>query len=381
MFIGDEAFFSSVANNPDVQLVLRAGNQPSTREAYARGWKKWLKFLSTKGLERNEFLIDIPEKKKRDVVFEFLVYLLRIERASEGVIRTIWCGVVDRFTEQCVNTTTVFESRAAVKARRGAMNLAKTCNPVQKRLKRLPATEDMFEFAREDDWEKGSIEIQMVNLAVRTGFEYGARVSEYAHVSKESPHTILAERVIFHTLIGGALEEVPAPRVRERNLEPGQVVAAVFNWPTTKTTSKSGPLVRSSPYHSLLLDDLVSWSLCAGLIDGVPFFSRLQGGLRKTLDKKEVNNYIKLLATRYLASPIGFSSHSLRVGQSSNMSSQGASDAVINQRLGWATGSSTGRKVYIRPSPHIHGPGSALSIDDTKVLQRLSLSHQPLQSA
>ena len=308
------------------------------------------------------------------------MHLLRVDRASEGVIRTTWYGVLDRFTEQCASTS-VFESRAAVKARRGAMNLAKAWNPARKKLKRLPATEDMFEFAREDDWEKGSIDVQMVNLAVRTGFEYGARVSEYAHVGKESPHNILAERVIFHTSIDGVLGEVPASSARENKLTPEHVVAAVLIWPTTKTISKAGPLVRSSAYHSTLLDDLVMWSLCAGLSVGVPFFSRLRGGVRRTLDKKEVNNYIKLLATRYLTSPIGFSSHSLRVGQSSSMKSQGASDVAINQRVGWAKGSSTGRRVYIRPAPHLHGPESSLSIDDARLLQRVSLSHRPLQSA
>lgn len=130
-----------------------------------------------------------------------------------------------------------------------------------------------------------------------------------------------------------------------------------------KTTVKHPKkLARETEQESQVLDDLLSWLVYPRVQESDELLARidLASGLRKVVIRKDVSAVIKMTAERFGLPSENFSCKSLRSGFNTHAKANGMSEADVNQRGGWAAGSTVPGRHYARD---MHSKGAfALSV-------------------
>jgi hypothetical protein len=177
----------------------------------------------------------------------------------------------------------------------------------------------------------------MTYVTIAICFNFMLRISNVVNTSKGAVgHAYLNDEVSFECNSGLFFL---AMDIHRHINQPADVCSIVF----TQFSSKSGKgqgldhvLTRLIPEESLLIDDVVSFCLRKGTYGTQDiFFSRTSNGKTKRMTSKMVNNELKLAARHFNLPDDHFSTHSIRIGASTEVLHSGAGESVLQATGGW----------------------------------------------
>ena len=195
--------------------------------------------------------------------------------------------------------------------------------------------------------------MRMSYLGCMWGFDLDARVSEYtAPEGRQEDHSVRLGDLVFHIETDGRVIQVPRGADLVTWLE-STVKACWVRAASHKPGARvKGKLIsRRSTGEAEFLDDLVQLVALSGVRKGDQLFTRYPGNAggvktRKELTGRMVRDQLKLTAAMENPNPNHFSSHSLRKGATTHLSTPGASDADIRNRGNYAADSEVPRLTY-----------------------------------
>jgi hypothetical protein len=139
--------------------------------------------------------------------------------------------------------------------------------------------------------------------------------------------------------------------------EEADVIAATFQFRTSKTQAEGHPRVRTLVAESIgerrLLADLVAWCRECRAGEGQMLFSRWLRGAHRKLRDSDIGRWVREAAAANRVSLAGFSPHSLRVGGATEMSAAGHDNTVIAEQADWRSSRS---RLYQRVSERNTNP-------------------------
>jgi hypothetical protein len=136
-----------------------------------------------------------------------------------------------------------------------------------------------------------------------------------------------------------------------------------------KTTTKHPKkLARETEQESQVLDDLLAWFMHSGVQEEDELLTRLDPstGSRKVVIRKDVSAVIKETAESFGLPAENFSNKSLRSDFGTHAKANGMSEVDLNQRGGWAKGSTVPARHYARD---MHSKGAFALAVSTSGLQ------------
>jgi hypothetical protein len=180
----------------------------------------------------------------------------------------------------------------------------------------------------------------MLYVSIAVCFVFMLRISNVARPSKScSGHAYLNNEVAFELGDGTFVLTMDLPAV----LPPGSTISSVvFTQFSSKTGTKGQGrdqyLSRLIPEEALLIDDVVLFCLLKNTLDPLDvFFSQSRNGRTKHLTSKMVSTELKEAAVHFGLPPDHYSTHSLRIGSSTEVAHSGASMADLQRAGGWKT--------------------------------------------
>lgn len=313
--------------------------QPSTRETYECGWRRWLAFCEWFGVDPylrqvpSQWEVspsEIPVNFKEMALVAFMQKLCIDEELCPGTVAVYLSGV--RHVYKIANLDIVFFSTEWVAAARSAVNLLyRKDHPIAGRVG-LPFTCDMIVHAESLTFNTGSTQHHAILTALKLATTCLMRVSEYLPGSPNGNHWLRADDVVFMLKDGRGI-----PSWRAFSCKIDDVRSVVITVRSAKNDIEGEghrfefhSAQRSSVRAFDLVVDLFTWAVRARPSQGHPFLS-YRGEWR--LSYATLSKAIKLVAQQMGLDPSRYRTHSLRIGGASMLAAAQVPDYVI-QKLG-----------------------------------------------
>jgi hypothetical protein len=223
----------------------------------------------------------------------------------------------------------------------------------------------MVRWCRDKYWDRETdLKRRVTYVGVVVGFHFMMRPSEFA-IDGNTDHAITSENVLFYDGDGallGSSDRLSSEAGRQA------CSAKLLLWTDKAHKSKSTPgrelyLCPSNELEDSMLEDLIVWSLSAGLQKGDLFCSyrytklRAVGGpveYHYNLQPKLVATAIKECAKAMGLNESEFSNRSLRIGGNTVLAADGTDPEGI-RRVSGHSGTSSSFRLYQRTTAHDHG--------------------------
>jgi hypothetical protein len=335
---------------------LRKSVTSGTIKGYERSHLKWEKFLDenhAKGEEERDAI-------SASVIIEFMASL-HAEGLRGDQITSILTGVKQTRLMQGKDVDVFLHPQVLQARNSGRYSTKELREGRESKLltKKLPWTIDQVKKARVLLWAGNTWEQRAVYLGIALAFDTGRRIGNFTHPSSKGQenHCIRTKDVWFvvdteGTTIAGGSQFYELGR--SAAFEANQVSAAHLNFLSQKEKAKGSlqveeqvVLARGSCLQSQLLDDLIEWCLFNQNQEEEELLTRSINGRKKVLLSRKVSEGIRLVAESFGLDPSRFSAISLRSGYASATVNGGLPREALN-RAGWAKGSNTPYKHYVR---------------------------------
>jgi integrase len=196
----------------------------------------------------------------------------------------------------------------------------------------------------------------MVRLGIKLAFNFGLRISEYAHETRNN-YSFKCKDIYFIHRDG--VRSTPI-EIRKNNRPVESVKIVIWDSKAGRGVPRDLFITRGNAGESGLIDDLIAWSKEAGFSLEDPFLSRVFCSRRKVLTSQMVSIAIKETAREMGLNPEAFSTHSLRSGAMTTMKASGKDTAMVRRITGIAAESNI-ETVYTRNIPTDGGTLSVVS--------------------
>lgn len=328
-----------------------------TQRTYKRKWDTWVSFWLTAGrTEEDAYMEGLKDSDRVAMLVQFINQALKPRLMDPSQVWQFLAGVKHHLIIGG-DEATCFKSAVLKKAVQACQ-----LSPEELRIRgrklgskqRLPLPAKAFEALRDRFWfghgaEERSVRDrlteQMVYLALVYGYSSMSRGSNVAAPDgpSEPDHAVRSEDTTFTLSDGRQM----TPGELRANPPPISEVVRVNSMEYSSKTQKLGR-PRELAYGQQYAQDLAAWCLQGGGVMGVQLFSRSCGNRTKLLTKRMLNDAIKWAAEACGLSSKAFGCHSLRHGGSAQRVGAGEETAAIEERGGWAAGSSAFRRNYSR---------------------------------
>lgn len=359
-----------------IRIFLPNSVTLGTADNYSAAFKKWNEYLGSLSghLKSDLYLEKVPddyERSKRVVLF--MVYLYTEKGLRDEQINRAVTGVAFQFSVAGLPTD-FFRSEIVSRARKAGVRSTTEARALEvKRLAsvKLPVFLELVWKVRdmywvEKQWDAKGMDSKAIWLIIALGFDSGPRISNLTlrDGKRREDHCIRAGHTAF-------IVNDPASKMEYR-IKGGPMLANFLNradvkfsdvrsvdltYITSKTSKKVKSVVthpktiaRESIEESTVLDDLLSWIQLSGVLEEDELMTRYdpKNGVRKVVIRKVVKKAIQAAAL-FFGLPIEhFSCKSLRSGFGTHAKANGMSSSDVNQRGGWAKGSTVPEEHYVR---------------------------------
>jgi hypothetical protein len=382
----------TVAEELILKKYLPASVTVGTANGYAGGFKKWTDYIDSlpQDVCNSRFLEDVGDDGQRAKrVVLFMADLYEKGFRDEQISRAVTCvsfqfgveGVPSDFFKQAIIARA---RKAGVRSTDEARELEESRTSKVK----LPLCIEMVWSVREtlwveSDWSAQGMDLKAIWLVICLGFDSGPRIGNLTlkDGKDKEDHCVRAGHLAFTIVepVTGLESGIKGgPLVTEflkrKDVQRSMVLWVDIVYVTHKTANKvkttikhPKKLARETEKESQVFDDLLSWFIYSGVQEKDELLTRVDpaSGRRKVVIRKDVNAVIKTTAQRFGLPAENFSCKSLRSGFGTHAKANGMSEVDMNERGGWAAGSTVLGRHYARD---MHSKGAfALSVSATGV--------------
>jgi len=313
--------------------------QPSTRDTYATGWRRWIGFCDWFDIDPflrvvpHEWVTpigEIPVNFRQMAVISFMQKLCIEEKLCPGTVGVYMSAI--RYYFKVANLDIGFLEAPWVASTRTAMTLIyRRDNPVAGR-KGLPFPCDMIVHAEHKTCNKDSPSDHAVLTAMKLASTCLMRVSEYLPGSPDADHWARSQDVVFRLI-----DDSIVPSWRVLGIPISDVVSTIITVRGAKNdVAGDGHCMEFMKSETsvtcayCIVTSLYTWAIRAQPRFGHPFLS-WRG--EWVLSYNRLSKAIKKVASEMGLDPSRYRTHSLRIGGASMLAAAGRPDYEI-QKLG-----------------------------------------------